>query len=440
MGDEVAGSRCSRICLIIVTYATMLAFGVVENLKGVTFPLIKDAFHASYDSQGYLVSFSWYGYVIFCLVSTIVVSRFGVKAGILSGYVFSVVGCIITAFVPSFITIIVSLMVVWMGFGFWEVSNNALAQQIFTKNSAVYLNLMHFFYGLGAIVGPQVASLLVKLTKESYRGVYKWTPIPLALLLILTAVTPFSSIHSSEEDTKESLSVWGVFKMPSIWLCGINLGFMEVIEFGASNWGALYYRDVYGYSVEKEGATFVSMFYVLFTVSRLFSGYLIEKLGYFTSLYASMVLVIIIYLIGFIAGRVGIWIIPFTGYFIGIMFPTYMCLMMKLYPENASIVSSVVIFISGATNGLIQLVIGYINEYIGNAWGFRCNVIYTLIPFIMLLCVHLQYKRTKKELPVKETVSTDAQVSSVPVDKEDVKEDSKEEVSVTVVETVKSED
>lgn len=439
MGDEVTVSKCSRICLIIVTYATMLAFGVVENLKGVTFPLIKDAFNASYDSQGYLVSFSWYGYVIFCLVSTIVVSHFGVKAGILSGYVFSVVGCIVTAFVPSFITIIVSLMVVWMGFGFWEVSNNALAQQIFTKNSAVYLNLMHFFYGVGAIIGPQVASLLVKVTKESYRGVYKWTPIPLAVLLILTAVTPFSSIHSSTEEEKESLSVWGAFKMPSIWLCGINLGFMEVIEFGASNWGALYYRDVYGYSVEKEGATFVSMFYVLFTISRLFSGYLIEKLGYFTSLYGSMVLVIIIYLIGFIVGKLGIWVIPLTGYFIGIMFPTYMCLMMKLYPENASMVSSVVIFISGATNGLIQLVIGYINEYIGNAWGFRCNVLYTLIPFILLLCVHLQYKRTKKELPVKEVASTESHISTAPVEKANEK-DSKEEVSVTVVAERKAED
>ena len=298
---------------------------------------------------------------------------------------------------------------------------------------------MHFFYGVGAIIGPQVASLLVKVTKESYRGVYKWTPIPLAVLLILTAVTPFSSIHSSTEEEKESLSVWGAFKMPSIWLCGINLGFMEVIEFGASNWGALYYRDVYGYSVEKEGATFVSMFYVLFTISRLFSGYLIEKLGYFTSLYGSMVLVIIIYLIGFIVGKVGIWVIPLTGYFIGIMFPTYMCLMMKLYPENASMVSSVVIFISGATNGLIQLVIGYINEYIGNAWGFRCNVLYTLIPFILLLCVHLQYKRTKKELPVKEVASTESHISTAPVEKANEK-DSKEEVSVTVVAERKAED
>ena len=102
-------------------------------------------------------------------------------------------------------------------------------------------------------------------------------------------------------------------------------------------------------------------------------------------------------------------------------------------------VSSVVIFISGATNGLIQLVIGYINEYIGNAWGFRCNVLYTLIPFILLLCVHLQYKRTKKELPVKEVASTESHISTAPVEKANEK-DSKEEVSVTVVAERKAED
>lgn len=426
-GSESKG-HCSYISLVVVTYATMTIFGIIENLKGVTFPLIKDVFQARYDFQGYLVSISWYGYVIFCLVSTIVINRFGVKSSILLGYIFTLIGCIITAFVPSFITVILSLMVVWMGFGFWEVGNNALAQQVFTKNSAVYLNLMHFFYGFGAIIGPQIASLLVNLTNDTYKGVYKMITIPVVVFFILVAATPFSSLannDSSENDASQNskkLSVCSVLKMPFVWLCSITCGFMEVIEFGASNWGALYYRDVYGLSVEKEGATFVSLFYVLFTLSRLFSGFVIEKLGYYTSLFSSLIIVVVIYIIGFAIGKNGIWVIPFTGYFIGIMFPTYMCLLMRIFPENTSLISSVVIFISGATNGLIQLLIGYINEYIGNEWGFRCNIIYTLIPCLLLFCVHHHDK--KKELkPVSvadvELHVKDSGISTTPKNVED---------------------
>jgi hypothetical protein len=30
-----------------------------------------------------------------------------------------------------------------------------------------------------------------------------------------------------------------------VWLFAVTLGFMEVIEFGAANWGGLYLKDVY---------------------------------------------------------------------------------------------------------------------------------------------------------------------------------------------------
>lgn len=182
---------------------------------------------------------------------------------------------------------------------------------------------------------------------------------------------------------------------------------MEVIEFGASNWGALYYRDVYGFDVTKEGALFVSMFCILFAASRLLSGFLIEKIGCFVSLFSSLVIVIVIYVVGFLCGPHGRWVIPFTGWFIGIMFPTYMCLLMQIFGAESSRISSIVIFLLGATNGLVQLLIGSINECIGNEWGFRCNVIYTLIPFILLCFVRLQgkkmeRKRKEREVELKE--------------------------------------
>ena len=381
----------------------MVVFGVVENLKGVTFPLIKDVFNASYDFQGYLVSISWYGYVIFCLVSAVVTERYGTKMGVVLGYVCTLVGCIVTAFVPNFLSVIISLMVVWMGFGFWEVGNNALAQKIFTKNSAVYLNLMHFFYGIGAIFGPQIATFLLQFSTTSYKGVYKLISIPILLIFLVLLFTPFNLSSSSEcegnvdpSTPQVKLTVGGAMKMPYVWLCSITLGFMEVIEFSAANWGGLYYRDVYGLSIEKEGATFVSMFYILFALTRLLSGFIIEKLGYYTSLFLSLIIVILIYIIGFLLGKIGIWVIPFTGLFIGIQFPTFMCLLMQIFKENTSLISSVVIFLSGATNGLIQLLIGYINEYIGNEWGYRATILYTLIPLILLGFVYNHDGEIKK--------------------------------------------
>ena len=390
----------------------MITFGIIENLKGVTFALIKDKFGITYDLQGYLVSISWYGYVIFCLVSTFVIAKYGIKVGILCGYVFILCGCLITAFAPNFVSVVISLMVVWMGFGFWEVGYNDLAQRIFTKDSAIYINIMHFNYGFGSILGPQVASWLLRLGGDSFHGIYRLIAIPTAILFVLNIISPFKLFFHEEisegenSDSKSKLTVGGALKMPYVWLCSVTLGFMEVIEFSAANWGGLYYRDVYGFSIEKEGATFVSMFYVLFTISRLFSGFMIEKLGYYTSLFLSLAIVIIIYIIGFLLGKIGIWILPFTGYFIGIMFPTFMCLLMQIFKENTSLISSVVIFLSGATNGLIQLLIGYINEFIGNAWGYRATILYTLIPLILLAVVYFHDDEIKKNKNKNKNIKT----------------------------------
>ena len=453
MANKSAKSGIKYYALMFTIYATSVIFGVIENAKSVAFPLIKDTFKVSYDFQGYLVSISWYGYVIFCLVAAYVLDRWGPKVGMISGYVLTFIGCLVTAVVPYFLTVIIALMVVWMGFGFFEVGNNVLATLLFTENSAVYLNLMHFFYGLGAITGPQIASGFVKWLNMGYKGIYLGMAVVTFVVLLVVIFTPFSILkkvgtpQSSEPSSCGNLC--SLFKRPYIWLCSITLGFMEVIEFGASNWGALYYQDVYGLDVTKEGALFVSMFYILFTLSRLLSGFLIEKLGYYVSLFSSLVLTVIIYIIGFLCGVNGRWVIPFTGYFIGILFPTYMCLLMQIFGDDSARVSSIVIFLSGATNGIMQLVVGYINEFIGNQWGFRCNIIYTLIPIILLYFVRMHAKKMHKaqqeqsvqsasqEQNVQEPSKT-VEVEMHPIEEKEVKVEMKSEKVITVVVQEKS--
>lgn len=453
MANKSAKNGIKYYALMFTIYATCIIFGMIENAKSVAFPLIKDTFKLSYDFQGYLVSISWYGYVIFCLVGAFVLDRWGPKVGMVSGYTLTFVGCLVTAVVPYFQTVIIALMVVWMGFGFFEVGVNVLATLLFTENTAVYLNLIHFFYGLGAITGPQIASGFVKWINMGYKGIYLVEGFITFVVLLVVIFTPFSILKKvgtpQSSEPSSCGSFFSLFKRPYVWLCGFTLGFMEVIEFGASNWGALYYQDVYGLDVTKEGALFVSMFYILFAASRLLSGFLIEKLGYYVSLFSSLALAIVIYIVGFLCGANGRWVIPFTGYFIGILFPTYMCLLMQIFGDDSARISSIVIFISGAANGLMQLVIGYINEFIGNQWGFRCNIIYTLIPIILLYFVRMHAKKMHKaqqeqsaqsasqEHNVQEPSKT-VEVEMHPIEENEVKVEMKSEKEITVVVQEKS--
>jgi fucose permease len=382
--------------LFIIVYATMFLFGFIENIKGVSFPLIKKEFGVTYDNQGGLVSLTWFGYVIFCLLASLFMQRFGIKKSILAGYIMICTGALATLIAPSFWAVSITLLIINTGFGFFEVGTNALGTAVFTKRAALLMSLMHFFYGFGAILGPKTAGFLTESFGFSWRKVYILVIIPTLLIFLFALFTKFND--NQQEDNSEHHSTKITFssalKNPIVWLFCITLGFMEVIEFGAANWGGLYLQDVYSLDPRTIGASFVSAFYILFTLSRLFSGLAIEKIGYLRSLFITVICTIVFFLIGFILGRKGIWILPVTGFFIATLWPTIMAYAMKVFGKDAPTVTSVIITVSGAINGIFQLLIGFTNQYVGEAWGYRSCLLYSVIVLIMLYILTKNIRKT----------------------------------------------
>ena len=95
-------------------------------------------------------------------------------------------------------------------------------------------------------------------------------------------------------------------------------------------------------------------------------------------------LTILLYVVGFALGRSGIWVLPVTGLFIGIMWPTVIAVAMQVFGADAPAVTGVIITVSGAINGIFQLVIGLTNQHVGAAWGYRSCLVYALVVLLML--------------------------------------------------------
>jgi fucose permease len=371
--------------LHVIVYATMFFFGLVENLKGVVFPLIKTEFNIPYSEQGGLVSLTWFGYVAFCLLASLFLNRYGVKRSLMTGYALVCFGALLTLSAPSFAAVSLALMIINTGFGFFEVGTNAMGTVVFTQRSALMMNLLHFFYGLGAVLGPQIAGWLTDALHYSWRQSYMTIMLPLAFVLLFIAFTKFDTGAKQEtEENQPRLTFVGALKSPVVWLFCCVLGFMEVIEFGAANWGGLYLQDVFQLDPRVEGARFVSFFYILFTLSRLFSGMVIERTGCLKSLRYALAASLGLFLLGFGMGQYGMWILPLTGGLIAIMWPTLMAVAMQVFGSDAPVATSAIITVSGAINGLFQLVIGLTNHYIGYAWGYRSCVLYALVALLIL--------------------------------------------------------
>jgi fucose permease len=396
---EVAKSR--RVLLFFLLFGTMFIFGLIENIKGVSFPLIKTEFNTPWEQHSFMVSLLSLSYVGFSVLAGIFLGHFGTKPSFLFGYAALSAGLCSVFFMPNFYSAVFSLVLVFAGFGFFEVGINALASRVFVKRTALLMNLLHAFYGIGAIIGPKAAGLLAGTAGLGWRQIYL-VCLPLALMLFVPAV--FSRFPNSGESggaangstasPAKRKTFFDALRNPTVWLMSITLGLGVVVEMSSSNWGGLYFQDVYGIDPRTGGAAFLSAFFLSFTVARLVCGVLIERIGYMRSIMGVSFIIVAVFITGFLLGANGIYVLPALGFFIALLWPTIMALAVVIFGDDAPVFSSAMIAIGGTINAVVQFVMGMTNRVFGPAWGYRSSLGYTVLLVVMLLILRKKLKGT----------------------------------------------
>jgi len=381
----------SRKLLMFILFGTMFIFGILENIKGVSYPLIKNEFNVSYESLGTMILILSISYTLFVIVSGILLGRMGTKKVYLMGFVCMLLALFSINLMPGFWTVTYSLIVLFAGFGILEIAVNGMATQIFTKKSALMMNLLHFMYGAGSIVGPKAAGMLANPAGPgiAWRQIYLLT-IPLVLIIFifsLYAKFPASLKNiNSENITRDSKkSFITALKTPAVWVFGITLGVMVGLELASPTWGGLYFQDLYGMDPTTSGANFVSAFFVLFTISRLVSGFLIEKIGYLKSLFGAALSMMVLFSVGFALGPSGIYVLPLLGFFSAILWPTILAVAIGHFGSDAPVMTGAIIAIAGLLNAGIQFIIGCINLWVGTGWGYRSCLLLNLVLIFLLM-------------------------------------------------------
>ena len=382
----------SSLPLIGITFGNMCLLGFLNSLRGVSFPLIKNSFDASYNDMGLMSALVSFSAVCFCIVAGLYMSRFGLKKTVAAAFFIVMLGVSSLYFASSFWITAGCYLILQSGYGFFEIGLNGTGVRIFTRKSGLMLNLLHFFFGLGAIGGPRFMGYMVTNMGMSWQQVYPLALVPILVLLVITLVTRYPGRQETAA-AEEKTSFWTVLKDPHVWLFGCILGISGSIEGCSVAWSGLYLQDVYGLDPGTAGAVFVSTFYALYTLSRLFSGFVIEKTGILRSLLVSSLVITVIFVTAFTLGRTGINLLPVTGFFLAIMWPTVLALTVGVFREKAQTASSAMISIAFTLSGIIQYGFGFTNRFLGAAWGYRSCVLYSVLLFVLLFLVGRQNKK-----------------------------------------------
>lgn len=373
--------------LVVFCFLCMAAFGFLDNIGGTVIPSIHTELNVTYSDIGLMILIAYMSYLIVTFIGGILLDRVGNKAVLVSGFLMVSTACILFSTVKSFISVVVLMFVLAAGLGCYEICLNSLGAQLFTVNSAVMVNFLHFFYGVGSTIGPKYAGWLLS-RKVSWNTVYTYPVLVIIPLFMLLIFVRFPVAQNKSACGRVSLK--SLIKDRKIWLFIGILGFTEVFTLGIANWLVNFLQKYYFMDVQRS-TFYLSLFFILFTCGRILGGYIAEKYGYIKTMLILSYTIVVLFAMGLLIGVKGSLLISLTGLMVSIIYPTTLTLISKETKYGIGYTMGFVITVSGSINMLISWLTGKLNDCFGLFIGFSSFLFYTILIVVLLL-------RLRKEL------------------------------------------
>lgn len=368
------------IHLIIFTYLCMMVFGFTENLKGTAIPPIRAQFGINYSSIGIMLFVSTLGYIAATFIGGFAADRFGQKKVLSLGFILVIFSCTAFTFSKSFLMVSLFYFLLNAGFGCFDVSLNSLGAKIFTRNSAIMMNLMHLFYGLGSSLGPKFAGGLL-LKKVPWSRVYFYSLVFTSAVFLYMCFSKFP--ENSQDQLDGRMPFMNIIKNKKIWLFAGLLGFCEVAEIGEANWLVNYLQQIRGMNISKS-SSYLTFFFITFTLGRLIGGFLAEKIGYIKIIIYFTIGTMAAFTGGFLLNNSFAFLFSFMGFFVSLMFPTIMAIIMKEFKDGTGSIMGFIITAAAGVNMTVNFLIGKTNDIAGVSAGFGSILIYDALILVII--------------------------------------------------------
>jgi fucose permease len=224
-----------------------------------------------------------------------------------------IVGSLIVWLTASYIGLLAGLVVIGLGIGTAFTSMTTIYASLPEKmqNFGVY----HAFFGLGGMAAPAVGGFWIAAGLSIFQLYLVYAGLFFLLLILVASGKSLKNTRYESVTLKEMISV---VVSPVVRIGILAVGLYAAVEIGLTTWAANMSVDGYGLS-EPAGAAVLSVFWLLFTVSRVFSDNLAERFGPMNYVFATAMLA---------AGLIALWVtglhpwlLASLGLFFGPMFP-----------------------------------------------------------------------------------------------------------------------
>ncbi|MCY6485918.1 MFS transporter [Clostridium aestuarii] len=369
----------------------MILLAMCDNVRGPFIPTLKKEFMVNNKGIAAMITACSLGFVIFTFVGGILCEKIGQKKVFMIGFIFIIFSLTGLHFCNSFATLIIELFLLNIGQALIAMGANTIIPVLAVSFQAIIMNLTHFCYGLGATFTQRFTGIMLH-NGVTWKKIYLIIAIISFIIFIGFMFVEIPETHKAKQDDKINHSY--ILKNKLIYFYMIALGFYVAAEINTGNWFINFMYDVYNFN-ENQGSFYTALFFGTFTIGRLLGGFVVEKFGYIKTVLISIIIAFLLYIFGLFIGESGIIIISVSGLFFAITFPTIVLTISKVFKNNVSYITGLIVMVASCIAMIINILIGTLNDAIG------VYKTYYIIPICLLICVvftYLIYINTKEVL------------------------------------------
>jgi MFS transporter, FHS family, glucose/mannose:H+ symporter len=380
-------NRPSAPTVLLLTagcFLSFFVFGFTDNLKGPTLPALLAELHISYGAGGNIFFGEYLGFLTATLITGLLADRFGLKSVVIVAGIFLAIGVSGYSFFQTAIFLSGSLFILGLGLGALELGPNAIIVSLYHERKGLYLNLMAVLHGLGSLVAPLFAGWLLGMNTP-WRVVYRWD-LPLIALFVFI----FIFLRFPKGGEKTQLDFRHIpqiaFKKQLPWFYSA-ITFYVAVEIGLASWLVTFLEEFRHLSVAASNHS-LSIFFAMLMAGRLLGGFIVQRAGYLRSILFMAVGALICIIAGLAGPGELSFLLPFTGFFLSIMFPTFTAAVSDGHTENGNTILGVLYTFAGLGGVLGPWLMGLASDWFGLQTGFSIVILFMLATLVSVFILY----------------------------------------------------
>ncbi len=274
---------------IALSFYAFIAIGIAEGGLGVLIPSISETYDLTSANITLIFLSQVTGYIFAALSSSILSSRIGLARMLLIASISLTFALIIYACSPYWWLMVAAGSLLGLGIGLIDAGINSY---IANRNQADLMGWLHGFYGIGALLGPAIATTLLAVNLP-WRVVYLVFAAVVGLMIVgmlWAVISDFKPLTKRiKSDKSASANLGTALKTPTVLLAGLLLAVYVGTEASVGNW-AYSVQHISRNTPTLIAGYSVSAYWLGLTFGRFISGRFVKLWGANRTLNYSLIL------------------------------------------------------------------------------------------------------------------------------------------------------